>query len=156
MAECKFEVHPKVPIVGVLPNNRRINEPTVLTLNRAEFLKCMSFGTVYALVGNDKVLVTDMDYQKALSLFKQPVKHETKQIKLTSEVPTYDKVHRKPNPAPAPMPVKIVNEDSIQQSEEELTVKKNSVSETNTMAEEKKEEITHKTTQIVSSKKNKK
>ena len=152
MAECKFEVHPKVPIVGVLPNNMRINEPTTLTLNRSEFLKCMSFGTVYALVGNDKVLITDMDYQKALSLFKQPVKCENKQIKLTSDVPKYTKVDRKPNPAPAPMPVKTVDQSSTQGPKE----KQPDTKAEEAVVEEKKEESVHKTTQIVSNKKNKK
>lgn len=77
-----FEIHPKKPISGILPNNKRISEVTRMPLSRLEFLRCMNFGTVYAVVGEDRVLVTETNYDKALALFDKHVEYTTVAMKI--------------------------------------------------------------------------
>lgn len=110
-----FEVHPKKPISGILPNNRRIMDVMRLPLNRAEFLKCMNFGTVYAIVGEDKVLVTEMDYGKALSLFDKHVEYSNKTVKLSDKVSTKGKFeikHTEQKPVSDSIKVNIVKDET--------------------------------------------
>lgn len=92
-----FEVHPKRPIAGVLPNNKRIAEPTKLHLNKAEFMRCMNNGSVYAIVGEDRVLVKETNYDKALELFDKHVEYTTKQIHLQDKATVKDTVQVKEN-----------------------------------------------------------
>lgn len=66
-----FEIHPNKPIPGILPNCKRINETIRLPLTRSEFLKCMGLATVYAVVGENKILITANDYDSAISLFNE-------------------------------------------------------------------------------------
>lgn len=65
----KFEVRPRRPIPNILPNHKRIEEPMILPLSRNEFLRCMQFGDVYAIVGDEKILVTTTDYTKVMEMF---------------------------------------------------------------------------------------
>lgn len=81
----KFEIHPKRPISGILPNQRRIDTIMRLPLSRKEFLRCMNNATLYAVVGEDRVLVTDLDYDKALSLFDTHVEYVNKTINLADD-----------------------------------------------------------------------
>lgn len=81
----KFEIHPKRPISGILPNQRRIDTIMQLPLSRKEFLRCMNNATLYAVVGEDRVLVTDLDYDKALSLFDTHVEYVNKTINLADD-----------------------------------------------------------------------
>ena len=81
----KFEIHPKRPISGILPNQRRIDTVMRLPLSRKEFLRCMNNATLYAVVGEDRVLVTDLDYDKALSLFDTHVEYVNKTINLADD-----------------------------------------------------------------------
>lgn len=81
----KFEIHPKRPISGILPNQRRIDTIIRLPLSRKEFLRCMNNATLYAVVGEDRVLVTDLDYDKALSLFDTHVEYVNKTINLADD-----------------------------------------------------------------------
>lgn len=70
-----FEIHPKRPISGILPNRKRLDNIMTLTLSRAEFLRCMQNGTVYAILKDKKVLVTETDWDKATALFNQDDKY---------------------------------------------------------------------------------
>lgn len=81
----KFEIHPKRPISGILPNQRRIDTIMRLPLSRKEFLRCMNNATLYAVIGEDRVLVTDLDYDKALSLFDTHVEYVNKTINLADD-----------------------------------------------------------------------
>lgn len=81
----KFEIHPKRPISGILPNQRRIDTVIQLPLSEKEFLRCMNNATLYAVVGSDRVLVTDLDYNKALELFDKHVEYVTKTVKLSED-----------------------------------------------------------------------
>lgn len=76
-----FEIHPKRPISGILPDMKRIMEVTRMPLSKAEFLRCMNAATLYAIVENDKILVTSLDYEKALSLFDTHVEYKDKSMK---------------------------------------------------------------------------
>lgn len=68
--EHLYKVYPKTDIAGILPNNKRIQDPMVLTLNRKEFIKCMNAGTVYAIINGKEVLIVEKDYQKAEEMFE--------------------------------------------------------------------------------------
>lgn len=76
-----FEIHPKRPISGILPDMKRIMEVTRMPLSKAEFLRCMNAATLYAIVENDKILVTSLDYEKALSLFDIHADYKDKSMK---------------------------------------------------------------------------
>lgn len=65
-----YKVYPKTDIAGILPNNKRIQDPMTLTLNRKEFIKCMNAGTVYAIINGKEVLIVEKDYQKAEGMFE--------------------------------------------------------------------------------------
>ena len=67
--EHLYKVYPKTDIAGILPNKKRIQDPTILKLNRREFIKCMNAGTVYAIVDGEEVLIEDKDYNKAEEMF---------------------------------------------------------------------------------------
>lgn len=68
--EHLYKVYPKTDIAGILPNNKRIQDPMTLTLNRKEFIKCMNTGTVYAIINGKEVLIVEKDYQKAEEMFE--------------------------------------------------------------------------------------
>lgn len=65
-----YKVYPKTDIAGILPNNKRIQDPMTLTLNRKEFIKCMNAGTVYAIINGKEVLIVEKDYQKVEEMFE--------------------------------------------------------------------------------------
>lgn len=88
----KFEIHPKRPVAGILPNQRRIDKVMQLPLSRKEFLRCMNNATLYAVVGEDKVLVTDLDYDKALKLFDTHVEYVNKTINLAEDFNQDEKI----------------------------------------------------------------
>ena len=83
-----YKVYPRTDISGILPNNKRISEPTVLKLNKQEFIRCMNYGEVYALVNDTEILIKDIDYDKAESLFVSKVLSDSKSI--TNEVKIED------------------------------------------------------------------
>lgn len=123
-----FEVHPKRPIIGVLPNNKRITGPTRLYLNRAEFLRCINNATLYAVVGEDRVLVRERDYDKALALFDKHVEYKTTQVKLQDKIPVRDSVQVNNKPAADSLKVttqkentKPVNNTPVKQEKKENT-----------------------------------
>ena len=68
--EHLYKVYPRTDIAGILPNNKRIQDPMTLTLNRKEFIKCMNAGTVYAIINGKEVLIVEKDYQKAEEMFE--------------------------------------------------------------------------------------
>ena len=65
-----YKVCPKNDISGILPGNKRINDPVTMPLNRKEFIKCMKAGEVYAIINGKEILIEELDYDKAESLFK--------------------------------------------------------------------------------------
>ena len=61
----KFYIVPKKEIKGVLPRNKRINEPTTLeNLNKNDIIRCLQHGDVYMDVDNEWVHITS--YQDTL------------------------------------------------------------------------------------------
>lgn len=108
-----FEIHPKRPISGVLPDMKRIMDITRMPLSKAEFLRCMNSATLYAVVGDDKILVTSLDYEKALSLFdthtsyvKEAEEASKKELNnLNNEVINTDEK----TDSNTPLPVEVVN-----------------------------------------------
>ena len=68
--EHLYKVYPRTDIAGILPNNKRIQDPMTLTLNRKEFIKCMNAGAVYAIINGKEVLIVEKDYQKAEEMFE--------------------------------------------------------------------------------------
>lgn len=91
----KFLVCPQLHkyISGVLPNNKRITEPTEVELSRTEYIRCINLATVYAIVGNDKILCESLNYDDAMKLFNLPVPSENaKTINLTDNANQKDKV----------------------------------------------------------------
>lgn len=64
-----YKIYPKTDISGLLPGNKRILDPVEMPLNRKEFIKCMKAGTVCAIVNGKEILIDEMDYDKAESLF---------------------------------------------------------------------------------------
>lgn len=67
--EHLYKVYPKNDISGILPGNKRILDPVVMTLNRKEFIKCMNAGDVYAIVNGQEIIIEELNYDKAESLF---------------------------------------------------------------------------------------
>lgn len=87
-----FEVHPSTPIPGVLPNMKRITTPTRLELDKDAFMRCMNMGIVYAVVGEERVLVKEANYENAMELFDKHVEFRNKTIKLSSNTNIHDGV----------------------------------------------------------------
>lgn len=85
-----FEVHPSTPIPGVLPNMKRITTPTRLELSEDAFIRCMNMGIVYAVIGDERVLVREVNYQSALELFEKHVEFKTSTINLKSNTDIHD------------------------------------------------------------------
>lgn len=80
-----YKIYPKTDISGLLPGNKRILDPITMPLNRKEFIKCMKAGTVYAIVNGKEVLVEEMDYNKAESLFYDPTPIT---LEISDEIPS--------------------------------------------------------------------
>lgn len=113
-----FEIHPKRPISGVLPNMKRIMDVTRMPLSKKEFLRCMNSATLYAVVGEDKILVTSLDYDKAMSLFgthEEYVKAITVKVREEMAKP----IENKPSPSSEPIPVKIIEPKADDKKEED-------------------------------------
>lgn len=113
-----FEIHPKRPISGVLPNMKRIMDVTRMPLSKKEFLRCMNSATLYAVVGEDKILVTSLDYDKAMSLFgthEEYVKAATAKVHEEMAKP----IENKPSPSSEPIPVKIIESKADDKKEED-------------------------------------
>lgn len=87
-----FEVHPSIPIPGVLPNMKRITTPTRLELSEDAFIRCMNMGIVYAVVGDERVLVRSVNYKNALELFDKHVEFKNKTINLNTNVNIEDSI----------------------------------------------------------------
>ena len=66
-------------ILGILPNNKRISEETVLCLNKREILKCMKNASVYGIrEDGTKILLTDDETvnREIMSKVKERRTHE--------------------------------------------------------------------------------
>lgn len=87
-----FEVHPSSPIPGVLPNMQRITKPMQLELDEDSFKRCMSMGIVYAVVGEERVLIREDNYEGALKVFDRIVEFKTKEINLSSLIGIHDRI----------------------------------------------------------------
>ena len=62
MLKCVIVPLPGREISGILPNNKRISEETVMCLNKREILKCMKQATVYGIrLDGERVLLTDSE-----------------------------------------------------------------------------------------------
>ena len=70
-----FKIYPERPISGILPNMQRIIEPMQLELNESEFIRCMNYGNVYAVVNGKEIKITRLDYKSALKLFESDKKN---------------------------------------------------------------------------------
>ena len=142
-----FEIHPKRPISGILPDMKRIMEVTRMPLSKAEFLRCMNAATLYAIVENDKILVTSLDYEKALSLFDIHADYKDKSMKdvnleFAAQPVNDERIEHKAEEmikavadSNTPLPVEIVNKE--ESTEDPVT-------------EEKPEEVEEKATEEVS------
>ena len=118
-----FEIHPKRPISGILPDMKRIMEVTRMPLSKAEFLRCMNAATLYAIVENDKILVTSLDYEKALSLFDTHAEYKDKSMKdvnleFAAQPVNDERIEHKAEEmikaiadSSTPLPVEIVNKE---------------------------------------------
>lgn len=118
-----FEIHPKRPISGILPDMKRIMEVTRMPLSKAEFLRCMNAATLYAIVENDKILVTSLDYEKALSLFDIHADYKDKSMKdvnlgFATQPVNDERIEHKAEEmikavadSSTPLPVEIVNKE---------------------------------------------
>ena len=91
--EHLYKVYPKTDIAGILPNNKRIQDPMTLTLNRKEFIKCMNAGTVYAIINGKEVLIVEKDYQKAEEMFESDEVEEENISTDDNEKDTSDEVN---------------------------------------------------------------
>lgn len=139
-----FEIHPKRPISGILPDMKRIMEVTRMPLSKAEFLRCMNAATLYAIVENDKILVTSLDYEKALSLFDIHADYKDKSMKdvnleFAAQPVNDERIEHKAEEmikavadSNTPLPVEIVNKEE---------------STEDPVAEEKPEEVEEKATE---------
>ena len=139
-----FEIHPKRPISGILPDMKRIMEVTRMPLSKAEFLRCMNAATLYAIVENDKILVTSLDYEKALSLFDTHAEYKNKSMKdvnleFAAQPVNDERIEHKAEEmikavadSNTPLPVEIVNKEE---------------STEDPVAEEKPEEVEEKATE---------
>lgn len=111
-----FEIIPKRPISGVLPNNKRIMTTVRMPLNRAEFLRCLNAGTVYAVVGESKILITEPNYDKAIKLFEIQ-KRINSNIKSQLEKNNYNRLKEEKK-------VEEVNkEEPVEEASQESTLK---------------------------------
>lgn len=62
MLKCAIIPSAGREISGILPNNKRISEETILCLNKREILKCMKNGSVYGIrEDGTRVLLTDSE-----------------------------------------------------------------------------------------------
>lgn len=145
-----FEIHPKRPISGILPDMRRIMEVTRMPLSKAEFLRCMNAATLYAIVENDKILVTSLDYEKALSLFDIHADYKDKSMKdvnleFAAQPVNDERIEHKAEEmikavadSNTPLPVEIVNKE--ESTEDPVTEEKPEEVEEKATEEEKIEE----------------
>lgn len=145
-----FEIHPKRPISGILPDMKRIMEVTRMPLSKAEFLRCMNAATLYAIVENDKILVTSLDYEKALSLFDTHAEYKDKSMKdvnleFAAQPVNDERIEHKAEEmikavadSNTPLPVEIVNKE--ESTEDPVTEEKPEEVEEKAAEEEKIEE----------------
>lgn len=145
-----FEIHPKRPISGILPDMKRIMEVTRMPLSKAEFLRCMNAATLYAIVENDKILVTSLDYEKALSLFDIHADYKDKSMKdvnleFAAQPVNDERIEHKAEEmikavadSSTPLPVEIVNKE--ESTEDPVTEEKPEEVEEKATEEEKIEE----------------
>lgn len=145
-----FEIHPKRPISGILPDMKRIMEVTRMPLSKAEFLRCMNAATLYAIVENDKILVTSLDYEKALSLFDIHADYKDKSMKdvnleFVAQPVNDERIEHKAEEmikavadSNTPLPVEIVNKE--ESTEDPVTEEKPEEVEEKATEEEKIEE----------------
>ena len=145
-----FEIHPKRPISGILPDMKRIIEVTRMPLSKAEFLRCMNAATLYAIVENDKILVTSLDYEKALSLFDIHADYKDKSMKdvnleFAAQPVNDERIEHKAEEmikavadSNTPLPVEIVNKE--ESTEDPVTEEKPEEVEEKATEEEKIEE----------------
>lgn len=145
-----FEIHPKRPISGILPDMKRIMEVTRIPLSKAEFLRCMNAATLYAIVENDKILVTSLDYEKALSLFDIHADYKDKSMKdvnleFAAQPVNDERIEHKAEEmikavadSNTPLPVEIVNKE--ESTEDPVTEEKPEEVEEKATEEEKIEE----------------
>lgn len=145
-----FEIHPKRPISGILPDMKRIMEVTRMPLSKAEFLRCMNAATLYAIVENDKILVTSLDYEKALSLFDIHADYKDKSMKdvnleFAAQPVNDERIEHKAEEmikavadSNTPLPVEIVNKE--ESTEDPVTEEKPEEVEEKAAEEEKIEE----------------
>ena len=145
-----FEIHPKRPISGILPDMKRIMEVTRMPLSKAEFLRCMNAATLYAIVENDKILVTSLDYEKALSLFDIHADYKDKSMKdvnleFAAQPVNDERIEHKAEEmikavadSNIPLPVEIVNKE--ESTEDPVTEEKPEEVEEKATEEEKIEE----------------
>lgn len=145
-----FEIHPKRPISGILPDMKRIMEVTRMPLSKAEFLRCMNAATLYAIVENDKILVTSLDYEKALSLFDIHADYKDKSMKdvnleFAAQPVNDERIEHKAEEmikavadSNTPLPVEIVNKE--ESTEDPVTEEKPEEVEEKVTEEEKIEE----------------
>lgn len=145
-----FEIHPKRPISGILPDMKRIMEVTRMPLSKAEFLRCMNAATLYAIVENDKILVTSLDYEKALSLFDIHADYKDKSMKdvnleFAAQPVNDERIEHKAEEmikavadSSTPLPVEIVNKE--ESTEDPVTEEKPEKVEEKATEEEKIEE----------------
>lgn len=145
-----FEIHPKRPISGILPDMKRIMEVTRMPLSKAEFLRCMNAATLYAIVENDKILVTSLDYEKALSLFDIHADYKDKSMKdvnleFAAQPVNDERIEHKAEEmikavadSSTPLPVEIVNKE--ESTEDPVTEEKPEEVEEKAAEEEKIEE----------------
>ena len=145
-----FEIHPKRPISGILPDMKRIMEVTRMPLSKAEFLRCMNAATLYAIVENDKILVTSLDYEKALSLFDIHADYKDKSMKdvnleFAAQPVNDERIEHKAEEmikavadSSTPLPVEIVNKEEF--TEDPVTEEKPEEVEEKATEEEKIEE----------------
>lgn len=145
-----FEIHPKRPISGILPDMKRIMEVTRMPLSKAEFLRCMNAATLYAIVENDKILVTSLDYEKALSLFDTHAEYKDKSMKdvnleFAAQPVNDERIEHKAEEmikavadSNTPLPVEIVNKE--ESTEDPVTEEKPEEVDEKATEEEKIEE----------------
>ena len=143
-----FEIHPKRPISGILPDMKRIMEVTRMPLSKAEFLRCMNAATLYAIVENDKILVTSLDYEKALSLFDIHADYKDKSMKdvnleFAAQPVNDERIEHKAEEmikavadSSTPLPVEIVNKE--ESTEDPVTEEKPEEAEEKATEEEEK------------------
>ena len=146
-----FEIHPKRPISGILPDMKRIMEVTRMPLSKAEFLRCMNAATLYAIVENDKILVTSLDYEKALFLFDIHADYKDKSMKdvnleFAAQPVNDERIEHKAEEmikavadSNTPLPVEIVNKE--ESTEDPVTEEKPEEEEEETILANATEEV---------------